>query len=55
MIANPTEREFAGMVHELLLTNYPVTICDVDNANQIYGPDVANLRGKMSRTKPDHA
>ncbi len=53
MIANPTEREFAGMVREQLLTNCPVTVHDVDNANQIFGPDVANLRGKTTRTKPD--
>jgi hypothetical protein len=53
MIANPTEREFAGMVREQLLTNCPVTVCDVDNANQIFGPDLANLRRKATRTKPD--
>ena len=39
MIANPTEREFAGMVREQLLTNCPVTMRDVDNANRIFGPD----------------
>ncbi len=53
MIANPTEREFAGMVCEQLLTNCPVTVCDVDNANRIFGPDLANLRGKATRTKPE--
>jgi len=53
MIANPTQREFAGMVREQLLTNCPVTVRDVDNANQIFGPDLANLRGKMTRTKPE--
>jgi hypothetical protein len=53
MIANPTEREFAGMVCEQILTNCPVTERDVDNATQSFGPDVANLRGKMTRTKPD--
>jgi hypothetical protein len=26
MIANPTEREFAGMVHEQLLNSCPVTV-----------------------------
>ncbi len=51
MIANPTEREFAGMVCEQLLTNCPVTIHDVDNANQIFGPDLTNLRGKATRIK----
>jgi hypothetical protein len=52
MIANPTEREFAGMVCEQLLTNCPVTVRDVDNDNRIFGPDIANLREKMTRTKP---
>ncbi len=53
MIANPTEREFAGMVREQLLTNCPITVHNVDNANRIFGPDLANLRGKLSRTKPE--
>jgi hypothetical protein len=53
MIVNPTEREFAGMVREQLLTNCPVTVRDVDNANQIFGPDLANLRGKATWTKPE--
>ena len=53
MIANPTEKEFARMVRERLLTNCPVTVRDVDNANRIFGPDLTNLRGKMTRTKPE--
>jgi hypothetical protein len=53
MIANPTEREFAGMVREQLLTNCSVTIHDVDNTNQIFGPDLTNLGGKATRTTPD--
>ncbi len=39
------------MVRERLLTNCPITVRDVDNANRIFGPDLANLRGKMTRTK----
>ncbi len=54
MIANPTKREFAGMVREKLLTNCPITVRNVENANQIFGPDLANLRGKITRAKPDH-
>jgi hypothetical protein len=54
MIANPTEREFAGMVREKLLTNCPITVRNVENANQIFGPDLANLRGKITRAKLDH-
>ena len=26
---------------------------DINNANPIFGPDLANLRGKMTRTKPE--
>ncbi len=54
MIGNPTEREFAGMVREKLLTNCPITVCDVENANQFFGPDLANLSGKTTRAKLDH-
>jgi hypothetical protein len=54
MIANPTEKEFAGMVREQLLTNCPVTVRDIDNANRIFGPDLTNLRGETTRTKPEH-
>ncbi len=54
MIANPTKREFAGMVREKLLTNCPITVRNVDNANQIFGPNLANLWGKTTRAKPDH-
>ena len=53
MIANPTKRGFSGMVCEQLLTNCPVTLQDVDNASQIFGPDLANLRGETTTTKPE--
>ncbi len=54
MIGNPTDREFTGMVREKLIANCPVTAHDVQNANQNFGPDLANLRGKMTRSKPEH-
>ncbi len=54
MIANPTEREFSAMVHEKLLANCHVTVQDVNNAHHIYGCDLANIRGKMTRRKPEH-
>jgi hypothetical protein len=53
MIGNPTKREFAGMVHENLITNCPVTVHDINNANSIFGPDLTNLIGKTTRTKPE--
>jgi hypothetical protein len=54
MIANPTEREFSAMVREKLLANCPVTVQDVNNAHHIYGRDLTNIRGKMTRRKPEH-
>jgi len=53
MIGHPTEREFTGMVREKLITNCPVIVHDINNANLMYGPDLANLRGKQTRTKPE--
>jgi hypothetical protein len=53
MISNPTEREFTGMVREKLITNRPVTVHNVSNANHIFVPDLAILRGKRTRTKPE--
>jgi hypothetical protein len=53
MIGNPTKQEFVGMVRGKLITNCPVTVQDVHNANQVFGPDLANLRGKTTRTKPE--
>jgi hypothetical protein len=54
MIWKPTKQEFAGMVREKLIANCPVTVQDVHNANQFFGLDLANLRGKTTRTKPEH-
>ncbi len=54
MIGNPTKQEFAGMMSEKLIINCPVTVQDVHNANQFFGLDLANLRGKTTRTKPGY-
>jgi hypothetical protein len=54
MITYPTKREFAGMVREKLLTNFPITVHTIDNASQIFEPNLANLRNKTMRAKPDH-
>jgi hypothetical protein len=42
------------MVREKLLANCPVTVQDVINAHHINGRDLANIRGKTSRRKPEH-
>lgn len=53
MIGNPTDKDFEGMVREQLITNCPVTVHDIKNATCIFGPDIANLRGKTTRAKPE--
>ncbi len=36
------------------MTNCPVTVQDMSNADRVFGPDLANLRGTTTRTKPEH-
>jgi len=54
MIGAPTEREYQSLVRDNLLNDCPVTNSDIVNAHTIFGPDLANLRGKMVRRKPKH-
>ncbi len=54
MIGCPSDRDFTGMVRERLLANCPVATSDVQNAHTIFGPDLAGLRGKTVRRKPEH-
>lgn len=54
MIACPSDRDFQGLVREKLIANIPVAVTDVQNANHIFGPDIAGLRGKTVRRPPDH-
>jgi hypothetical protein len=37
-----------------LLPECPISNIDIVNANKIYGPDLANIRGKTTRRKPEH-
>ena len=54
MIGAPTEREFQSLVRLNLLKDCPITNSDIINAHKIFGPDLANIRGKTVRRKPRH-
>ncbi len=54
MIGAPTEREYQALVRLNLLKDCPISNADIVNANKIFGPDLANIRGKKVRRKPEH-
>jgi hypothetical protein len=54
MIGAPSKREYQGLVRMNLLQDCPISHTDIVNANKIYGPDLANIRGKTARRKLEH-
>ncbi len=53
MVACPSKRDFQAMVRLNMLKNCPVTNNNIRNAHNIYGPDLASIRGKMVWRKPE--
>ena len=43
--------DFKSLIKNNMILNCPVTVDDVDRANTIYGPNIATLKGKTTRTK----
>ncbi len=54
MIGCLLDRDYQGLMHEKLLTNCPVSVSDVQNAHQIFGPNLTGLRGKTVHQCPEH-
>ncbi len=52
MIGHPTDWDFLGMLRANYIFNCPVTETAVKNANQIFGPDLAGVRGRTVRRPP---
>lgn len=52
MIGNPTTREFRNMVHANIISNCTVTEQAIKNAELIFGPQLAGVHGRTTRTKP---
>jgi hypothetical protein len=53
MLGHPTDRNFLGMVRGNMVSNCPVTVSAAQNANQIFGPNLAGVRGRTVRRPPD--
>ena len=51
-IGAPTIKNFKLILQSNMIKNCPVTIEDVNIAEQIWGPDISYLKGKTTRTKP---
>ena len=49
MVGRPSIKDFKGMIWAHLLKNCPITVDDIDNAEQICGPDIGALKGKTVR------
>jgi hypothetical protein len=49
-IGHPDEAEFLSILQRNLIRNCPVTPDNARRALLIYGPDIAVLKGKMTRT-----
>jgi hypothetical protein len=54
MIGAPTKREYQGLVRQNFLPDCPITPTDITNAHHIFGPDLANIRGKTVLRRPEH-
>jgi hypothetical protein len=53
MVGHPTDRDFLGMVRANYIMNCPVTESAMKNANLIFGPDLAGVRGRTVRRPPE--
>jgi hypothetical protein len=52
LVGYPSPKDFKHMLSSNMIKNCPVTFIDVTNANKIFGPDLATLKGKTARITP---
>ena len=54
ILGHLSQKDFEGMVHANLIANCPVTEKDVSNGYALFGQNLAGLREKRVRQKPEH-
>ena len=52
MIRNPSTGDFKGIVSSNMIKNCSITPSDIANAEEIFGPALASVRGKTVRRTP---
>jgi hypothetical protein len=52
IVGTPTMVNFKSILRMNIIKNCPVTVEDVNIADQIFGPDMSSLKGKSVRHKP---
>ena len=52
MCMKPTVRNLKHLVNGNFVKNCPITINDINIAENVYGPDIATLKGKSTRHRP---
>jgi len=48
----PSTKDYVRYIGNKMLLNCPVTKADIMHAEDILGPNLGSLKGKMTRTKP---
>ena len=51
-IGTPSLDNFKGIVKGNLIKNLPINVVDIEQAEQIYGPDLYAIKGKTTRKSP---
>jgi hypothetical protein len=53
LVGYPSSKDYTNMVRSNMIRNCPITPADVKASNKIFGPDIASLKGKMTRNTPE--
>ena len=53
MMGSPSQADYEGMVRDKIIDHCPVTVTDIKNAHNIFGAELAGIRGKTVRKRPE--